>query len=264
MRIEEIMEDALPEMEKFKKSVPTGYMPYQAPLPFHTIPISEASREVNSISGDSPRKAIGHSPYDSITSADSDQYRASEISGVQARSLVATPPPVEHTASGSVLLQKIGTITARLTISMEALLQSLHIVPDWLPKACLAGRCNALAIKKHEVENSPTEEGKKGQKKEKVQSSQIIYCVSIVCQVVHTLFSTLLQYLYQGYVLARDEGIPLLGRVTKSCIEMCEEASKQVRNVCTSSSDGKVDHLAAWCVNKCKTMVSWMKAWIFG
>lgn len=258
----EAIEEPIPELEKLKKSVPTGYMPSQIPLAFHTVPVNEAIREVNGVSRKASSRERGHSPYDSIQSADGDQYRASEVAGVQARSLVATPPPVEHNARGSVLLQKIGTITARLPVSMEALLQSLHIIPEWLPQACLAGRFNVVATKKEErTDNKALERVKKGQKKEK---APFLAFVSVVCQVFHTLFSTVLQYLYQGYLLTRDQGIPLLGRVTKSCMDLCEEACEQVRNVCRDSGEKNQENPFSWCVNKCKEMVSWVKAWIFG
>lgn len=91
-------------------------------------------------------------------------------------------------------------------------------------------------------------------KRPKTAKEHVVYWVSVICRVVHTLFSSL----YTGLTRAHDKSVDLLGRVNTFCsakyTKMCETANAYLGD----GSDSK-QSLFALASNGCRKLLSWLK-----
>lgn len=208
--------------------------------------------QVRHVEGYQPK---GYSRRDTMESADLQQHGIIEMC-CRFGSFMARSPIVEHDASGTVTLQTIGTITARLSTPVEILMQTcFQMLPVSRP-AELTGRCQALDKVNRDTKTEDVPQTQRQSRKKQSIAGRVFHLVSIICRIVQTLFVGLSDALARGVAFAHDQGVPLLGRVTKFCMEKCGQLRDAAQD---GLSEIKQSGPLAFIEKGCKRLVAWMR-----
>lgn len=196
----------------------------------------------------------GYPRFDTMKPADAELHRVSEMCQMGTLSRLRMTS-VENDASGTTVLHTIGTITARLATPAEILFQALQLMPEWARPVCLLGRCQTIKGVKRDTKTDAPQRGKASRKKQSI-AGRALHLISVICRIVQTLFATLAAEVRNGIALIHDQGWPLLGRVTRFCLETCGNVRKAV---CAEMSENQSGPLAMF-ASGCKQLLQWVKS----